>query len=142
MTVTATRTARPGGGDGRGRHGRPARTAARAGRWLCAGALGGALLTGLLTFGLPGSTGAQATAPKGPRVVAGPVSAPDAPSVAKCPRDTRVVNGGYVSHGFRTTGSRTNDYVVRNAPLADGRGWQAKQVAGRIQAFAVCVTPD
>ncbi|MBH5335622.1 hypothetical protein IHE55_12750 [Streptomyces pactum] len=122
--------------------GKHARTAGRrTRRWLFAGAVGGGLLTGLAALGLaPGQNGAEATAPRGPRVVSGPVSALDAPSVARCPRGTSVINGGYVSHGFRTSGGRITDYVVRNAPLANGKGWQAKQLAGRVQAYAVCVT--
>lgn len=123
----------------RAKHARTAE-AARTRRWLFAGALGGALLTALAALGLtPGPTGAQATATKAPRVVSGPVSALDAPSVAKCPRGTDVINGGYVSHGFRTSAGKITDYVVRNAPLPDGTGWQAKQLAGKIQAYAVCV---
>ncbi|KUJ65345.1 hypothetical protein ACZ90_49315 [Streptomyces albus subsp. albus] len=108
-------------------------------RWLCGCALGGAVLCAPALLGLPGSSGAEAAvAVSSSRVVSGPVSGLNAASVAKCPRGTRVLNGGYVSHGFRTTEGRPNDYVLRNAPLPDGSGWQAKQLAGKVQAYAVC----
>ncbi|MFC0602720.1 hypothetical protein [Streptomyces palmae] len=108
-------------------------------RWLWSGALGGALLCAPALLGLPDSSGAEAAVPaRSPRVVSGPVSGLNAASVAKCPRGTRVLNGGYVSRGFRTTNGSLNDYVLRNAPLPNGSGWQAKQLAGRVQAYAVC----
>ncbi|MEV0966561.1 MULTISPECIES: hypothetical protein [unclassified Streptomyces] len=72
----------------------------------------------------------------GVKVVEGPEAGGGKPSVAACPEGMRVLNGG-----FRSAWHETDD-VIANAPMADGKGWAAMQLYGRVRARAVCVPAD
>ncbi|MGW1123847.1 hypothetical protein [Streptomyces sp. NPDC002526] len=78
-----------------------------------------------------------------PQLVVGPVSEEGEHSVATCPSGTKPVNGGYVSTDFRHAyGGTIYDAIMTNAPTGDGRGWDAKQLKGRVQARALCAPQD
>ncbi|MFY4718801.1 hypothetical protein [Streptomyces sp. LaBMicrA B280] len=107
-------------------------------------AAAGLVGTSAVAVGVLSTTSAQATAAAAPvsraRTVVGPTSESGEPSVAHCPAGMRVLNGGYNAVSFsQSNGGEPYDGVQANAPLADGTGWFADLMTGRIQARAVCV---
>ncbi|MEK2478992.1 hypothetical protein [Streptomyces noursei] len=104
------------------------------------GVAGGAAAAALAVGGVLGSATAQADVSQAPRVIAGPVSGGGGGSQAKCPAGTKVINGGWKANTFQhATGGTIYDAVVFSRPLEDGSGWEARELKGKVQAFAVCV---
>ncbi|MDR3083264.1 MAG: flagellin [Streptomyces sp.] len=103
----------------------------------------GLVATAAITAGGMTTASAQTKA-KAPvsqvKVVVGPISAPGGESVARCPDDMRVLNGGYNAITFsKSGGGDPYDGVQANAPTQDGKGWFADLMTGQVQARAVCV---
>ncbi|CAL2071795.1 conserved exported protein of unknown function [Streptomyces murinus] len=97
-----------------------------------------------VAVGTLSTTSAQATAKAAPvsraQTVVGPTSESGGPSEARCPEGMRVLNGGYNAVSFsQSNGGEPYDGIQANAPLADGKGWFADLMTGRVQARAVCV---
>ncbi|MEW1656581.1 hypothetical protein [Streptomyces sp. NPDC093707] len=98
----------------------------------------GAAVSGDMTTA-PAQAAAKAPVSRAQTVV-GPVSEPGQVSVAYCPADMRVLNGGYNSITFsESNGGEPYDAVRMDAPTMDGKGWVANLMTGKIQARAVCV---
>ncbi|QHC32153.1 MULTISPECIES: hypothetical protein [unclassified Streptomyces] len=75
-----------------------------------------------------------------PRVVVGPTSGEHADSDAHCPEGTDAVGGGYYAQSWYKNGwGESQDAVTASAPLAGGKGWYARQFAGKVQARALCI---
>ncbi|MEH0400741.1 hypothetical protein ACFY7V_34360 [[Kitasatospora] papulosa] len=86
---------------------------------------------------------AKAAAPASQvQIVVGPESEPGQPSNARCPDGMGAINGGFQAVTFsRSGGGDPYDGVTVNAPFADGKGWVALLMTGKVRARAVCV-PD
>ncbi|MGW4345286.1 hypothetical protein ACWEL8_09440 [Streptomyces sp. NPDC004690] len=87
--------------------------------------------------------GTKAAAPVAQvQIVVGPESEPGQPSYARCPDGMGVLNGGFQAVTFsRSNDGDPYDSVTANAPFADGKGWAALLMTGKVRARAVCV-PD
>ncbi|MEV5986349.1 hypothetical protein AB0L85_15190 [Streptomyces sp. NPDC052051] len=74
-----------------------------------------------------------------PRVAVGPTSGEHSDSDARCPAGTNVIGGGFVAQTWRRNNlGESQDDVTANAPIADGKGWYARQFGAKVQARALC----
>ena len=71
------------------------------------------------------------------QIITGPLVGADTLSTAMCPVGFVVVGGGFDNDGASSSGG--DQWVRRNRPRADKKGWEAQMRAIGVRAYAVCV---